>query len=474
MKERAVVKTRKLMPIIISSVVFTIIIVILVNLTLDRVYDKMKQYCFEELTTTTDRLAGDFYKAFESDQIILKSMAAVLSSRKELSNEEIIAVMNSFNSKTSYASCIEVLRSDNVLLCEDGKKINTFGELNFSDEAKKGEYVSEKVKSIVNPSEVIIRNVMPVIKNGKTIYMLYGVVPLNNLHNLFYTNIYKGNAYVYIEDGKSGDFLLDTWHDKLGNISDFKDRKMLGNYSYEKMLYNLKNGEQGDLAFVSHKTGQNLYMHYAPIGVNDWNVIVTITENVAFEKPRSINSVLYNMAAVMGIVILIYMGYIISLHMRDYHQAKKMSETDEITTLQNRNLYEKIIFNAKDRLFENVTCIYIDANGLHALNNMYGHSAGDKLLITISQSLKKYFNYKSIFRVGGDEFVILSDELTQEECVNKIKNVNEELHIANYSIAVGICNRHNETGLIDIIRDADAKMLENKRAIYATSNMKER
>ena len=57
--------------------------------------------------------------------------------------------------------------------------------------------------------------------------LLYGVVLLSNLVDKFKTDIYEGNAYAYIEDGDSGDFILDTWQKSLGNIRDFSKSKII-------------------------------------------------------------------------------------------------------------------------------------------------------------------------------------------------------------------------------------------------------
>lgn len=75
------------------------------------------------------------------------------------------------------------------------------------------------------------------------------------------------------------------------------------------------------------------------------------------------------------------------------------------------------------------------------------------------------FSPKNIYRVGGDEFVVLSEsDLT--DCQDKMKRVESELEKQQYNISVGIIYRKEEIGVERIIHEADEKMLTNKREFY--------
>jgi len=55
------------------------------------------------------------------------------------------------------------------------------------------------------------------------------------------------------------------------------------------------------------------------------------------------------------------------------------------------------------------TFIFADANNLKYINDIYGHAAGDTLLLKISEVLKKVFG-NEVYRIGGDEFAILTTD----------------------------------------------------------------
>lgn len=70
------------------------------------------------------------------------------------------------------------------------------------------------------------------------------------------------------------------------------------------------------------------------------------------------------------------------------------------------NKNAKLLQVRKKRL----ACIYIDANGLHEINNARGHLAGDQMLRFIADTLKVSFGEEALYRIGGDEFVVFSEK----------------------------------------------------------------
>lgn len=72
---------------------------------------------------------------------------------------------------------------------------------------------------------------------------------------------------------------------------------------------------------------------------------------------------------------------------------------------------------------ENIHCIYIDVDNFKSVNDIYGHSTGDELLVYIAVLLKRYFPEHIIVRMGGDEFVVLCGDDITEESIEQ--NVNE-------------------------------------------------
>lgn len=133
--------------------------------------------------------------------------------------------------------------------------------------------------------------------------------------------------------------------------------------------------------------------------------------------------ILESMNAQTNIVAILIVGIYLTLASRllvlmlsrvlkeKYEKEKYIytSNTDELTKCYNRRAYDSDMEN----LDLNTEWIYIslDLNGLKKANDTLGHSAGDELICAASNCMKFAFaSYGKIYRIGGDEFVVLIQE----------------------------------------------------------------
>ncbi|XMB67617.1 diguanylate cyclase [Mycoplasmatota bacterium zrk1] len=110
-------------------------------------------------------------------------------------------------------------------------------------------------------------------------------------------------------------------------------------------------------------------------------------------------------------------------------RLKYLAENDILTDLYNRNYYEQFISEFND---SDYSIIYFDIDGLKLANDVFGHYAGDEILRIFGRYLKKiFYDEKNIFRVGGDEFVIISKSIEPLVIEDRIASLKKELQ--NYS-----------------------------------------
>ena len=126
-------------------------------------------------------------------------------------------------------------------------------------------------------------------------------------------------------------------------------------------------------------------------------------------------------------------------HLRRRQELLDTMNRDALTSLFNRLKFKEDIENLGEKSSsQNFTCLYIDVNGLHELNNLLGHQKGDDMLCCVADTLKKYFPDERVYRIGGDEFVVLSIKLSKSEVEHVVGKVRRELRRDNYEISVGI------------------------------------
>lgn len=134
---------------------------------------------------------------------------------------------------------------------------------------------------------------------------------------------------------------------------------------------------------------------------------------------------------------------------RDYSDKKKKQEEieylsfhDQLTGLYNRTYYEKYIQKIGHKEFLPFAVLMIDVNGLKLTNDAFGHILGDKLLIAVSNILKKSCRSEDVVvRIGGDEFLVLlpnTDENAVKNVVDRINISISQTKIENIILSVSI------------------------------------
>lgn len=172
-------------------------------------------------------------------------------------------------------------------------------------------------------------------------------------------------------------------------------------------------------------------------------------------------------------------GYAIYSDITDKVRAEKEIEffayRDNLTGLFNRRVFydkleEKIKRMGND---EKLAVCYIDLNGFKKINDNMGHNIGDELLRYVAKNIEDSMDDVDVVaRMGGDEFVIFTDIIDNEEVDTKmeyiIERMNKGLRIFDYSIkislsiGVAIYPDHGRD-MDEIIKKADTAMYRVKR-----------
>jgi diguanylate cyclase (GGDEF)-like protein len=148
-----------------------------------------------------------------------------------------------------------------------------------------------------------------------------------------------------------------------------------------------------------------------------------------------------------------------------FRRMQRMSFHDQLTGLGNRHAFNNFLENI-DRN-RSVGIVYCDIMGLKAVNDKYGHKAGDKLILNACGCLRRVFGNYEMFRMGGDEFLVLCSGIESEELSKLSEKLKIEMKGRNALMAVGLEWRPNSAGDIEkLLVLADEKMYEDKRQYY--------
>ncbi|MCR5332151.1 MAG: diguanylate cyclase [Lachnospiraceae bacterium] len=232
-------------------------------------------------------------------------------------------------------------------------------------------------------------------------------------------------------------------------------------------------------------------LSYVPIPGTDWEMLVLIRESVIHEQIRGVsekNSSFSRYQIIFTMVSMLLFAGILLLMLRSISskqlEAEKensknflsMANTDSLTGIRNKHAYanseDNINQGIREGRIDRLAMVVCDINGLKYVNDTQGHAAGDKLIRDASALICEYFSHGSVFRIGGDEFVVLLQGVgydTMEEVVDAF-NRKAEANIAARDVVVSIgCSKleSSDKQLNDVFERADRMMYERKQVLKA-------
>lgn len=128
-----------------------------------------------------------------------------------------------------------------------------------------------------------------------------------------------------------------------------------------------------------------------------------------------------------------YLLGVITERINRVNDARYQSEHDELSGCYNRVHLERV--KTQYEVENSYAIIFIDVNNLKRMNDEFGHEAGDALIKAAARKLQFWNTYGEVYRMGGDEFMIVVCNVTQQTLKE---------YIDNWYPKVGILNRESD------------------------------
>lgn len=212
---------------------------------------------------------------------------------------------------------------------------------------------------------------------------------------------------------------------------------------------------------------------YVPIGVAPMALVALAAER-ALGQPQQLL-----MLALSGMCSLALLGVVHTLYQqkteiqRQNAILERMARTDPLTGLGNRrSLWATLEAHVERHQGAPAVLLAMDLNGFKQLNDTHGHVEGDRALELVAHTLRSATraDTDALFRVGGDEFVILLPDTTADEALGVAARLHEELGRvlrarygeANTGGAIGLAARDPDEAVEAWLHRADLAMYTAK------------
>ncbi|MCR5294096.1 MAG: EAL domain-containing protein, partial [Lachnospiraceae bacterium] len=157
-------------------------------------------------------------------------------------------------------------------------------------------------------------------------------------------------------------------------------------------------------------------------------------------------------------------------------KAQSLANIDALTGVKNKHAYleaevrmDRLIANHRQMPF---AIVMLDVNDLKKINDTKGHQAGDQYLRSACRIICEIFKHSPVFRVGGDEFAVISQGIDYEcmdERIEEMRLHNEEaMRSEGIVIACGMSRFMHDDCVAPVFKRADDNMYENKSFLKAS------
>ncbi|MDY6334702.1 MAG: GGDEF domain-containing protein, partial [Lachnospiraceae bacterium] len=147
------------------------------------------------------------------------------------------------------------------------------------------------------------------------------------------------------------------------------------------------------------------------------------------------------------------------------HMLEKQSMLDQMTGAGNRRMLEQTIREWGGN--GSLGVISIDLNGLKNVNDSQGHHAGDMLICNTARILRECAGEKCVYRTGGDEFVVVTENMQEKDVLMLIQHIRESAERNGISLAAGYAYSNGKECNFDrIMTEADFNMYKDKGHSY--------
>lgn len=283
--------------------------------------------------------------------------------------------------------------------------------------------------------------------------------------NLYYVDIETGEYFEYVPF-QMGDKIADPKHGK-----DFFSESFLNSHKYihpddleavqkvldkEAMLKRMVELSRYSLSFRMMIDGKVIHMRHIEVKCEDNKHVLCCLENIEEEYQKNNE---------------------LKIHLES---EKKLARRDGLTGVRNNNAFKEYTESVDKKIMEkeeelHFAVVMCDINDLKKINDTRGHSFGDEEIQRASRMICDIFKHSPVFRVGGDEFVVVvsdSDYERRDTLLDKLKN---ESYINGRSrsgptVASGLADydSKHDNSFADVYERADKEMYQNKISFKAS------
>lgn len=287
----------------------------------------------------------------------------------------------------------------------------------------------------------------------------------NHFDSLYYVDIESGEYYEYVPLDMVEDSLIpkhgdDFFAESVGTTQKYIHpddiKSVVQVLNKDAMKKRMSELQKYSMSFRMIINGKLVHMRHIEVKCGDNKHVLCCLENIEeeYQKNDEIE--------------------------KNLESEKKLARRDSLTGVRNNNAFKEYSNSFNDKIKENenglsFAVIMCDINDLKRINDTRGHSFGDEAIQRASRMICDIFKHSPVFRIGGDEFVVVATDTDYERRDILLDKLKRESYInaksrSGPTLACGLADYDpgHDNGFEEVFERADKNMYQNKISIKAS------
>lgn len=305
---------------LMPTLVVLILILALTVATYNTSLKQEEEECWNRLENASEAIIQSIQSRVNDDLNYLRLIG------KDFSNEDHLPTYEEYRDRfatfedVSLFERVDLLMKNNTLYTMHGDVQQIYSN-DFLILNSTAEYM-DLVHTDTLTNERSVNYYVPILQNDSVVAYLVGVIQCDALDEKFYTPILNGKTHNLIIDTTDGQVVMDNKNMNIDNIASDTDFKLLASKkNVVKAINSLKSG------VVTFKKGNiNQYLIYKPVKIYNWELLITVSENVAFASTLMLKQNYMIMVICEIVTLLLYCGFYIKKVRRISLKSHELSE----------------------------------------------------------------------------------------------------------------------------------------------------
>lgn len=379
-----------------AYILLTIILLTVVTLTIFN-YKSTKSFILETVQKETKALLENFTdetNKFSNERVAELELIAEYIEFLE-SDEEIIQFLGQQREKMPFFASLGFITPEGEVLAGDGTRFPV-NQIESFESALQGEKVFSDLFPYFQDSTQLVTAIrIPVIKSNQTIGVLSGVVNMGNIMGALSKESNLPGTLFLLKENQLVFSTSDSELEEIGPQSSI-------------VLDEIQQNKKGSILIDENTAHYVMYQRTS----GDWTVVVdSFTDRIK----NQIASLFWRNTLIVVFAVLVLCGILFYLRLNEKRE-ENLLKRDLLTNLPNRfMLEENLTKDLKPHSFKKFTLFFINLDRFKEINERNGYQLGDRVLFETSRKIQMFAGRHELYRVGGDEFVLLVPSDSEDE-----------------------------------------------------------